>query len=59
MLLFHVIIYAAIGGGFPIALKGTGVIGAVACSGLPHEQDHQLLVDALCAVLNVDLDAAE
>ena len=51
--------YAAIGGGFPIALKGTGVIGAVACSGLPHEQDHQLLVDALCAVLNVDLDAAE
>lgn len=51
--------YAAIGGGFPIALKSTGVIGAVACSGLPHEQDHQLLVDALCAVLNVDLDAAE
>ena len=49
--------YAAIGGGFPIIVAGTGVVGAVACSGLPHEMDHQLLVDAICQILDVDLDA--
>ena len=49
--------YAAIGGGFPIIVAGTGVVGAVACSGLPHEMDHQLLVDAICQILGVDLEA--
>lgn len=44
------------GGGFPITLVGTGVIGAVACSGLPHEEDHKLLIDAISEVLGVDLD---
>lgn len=32
-------------------------MGAVACSGLPHEMDHQLLVDAICQILGVDLEA--
>ena len=36
---------------------GNGVVGAVACSGLPPEMDHQLLVDAICQILGVDLEA--
>ena len=47
----------AIGGGFPIILEGTGVIGCVACSGLFHEDDHQVLVDAISGMLGIDLDA--
>lgn len=48
--------YGAIGGGFPIILVGTGVIGSVACSGLPHEEDHKLLIDAISEILGVDLN---
>ena len=39
--------YAWGGGGFPIRIKGTGVIGAVLASGLPHLQDHDILVDSI------------
>ncbi len=39
--------YAAVGGGFPIRLKDGAVIGSVCVSGLPHFQDHTLLVAAL------------
>ena len=42
------------GGGFPIRLAGTGVIGYVCVSGLPHEEDHALIVDALRGVLHVE-----
>ncbi len=49
--------YGSIGGGFPITIKGTGIIGSVACSGLAHEDDHQLLVDSIAELLGVDLDA--
>ncbi|MDD3347535.1 heme-degrading domain-containing protein [Oscillibacter sp.] len=45
--------YTCLGGGFPILLKGTGVIGAVACSGLPHEEDHRLLVDSISDLLGI------
>ncbi len=45
--------YAAIGGGFPIRLKGTGIIGAIAVSGLPHRLDHQLIVEALAGYLGI------
>ena len=38
------------GGGYPIALKGTGLIGCVAVSGLAHEEDHRLVVEALAAL---------
>ena len=41
--------FAAHGGSFPISLAGTGVIGAVTVSGLPQRDDHQLVVEALCA----------
>lgn len=40
--------YAAYGGGFPIVLAGTGMIGSICISGLPnHIDDHQIVVDAL------------
>ena len=51
--------YAILGGGFPITVAGTGVIGAVACSGLPHEEDHRLLVDSISELLGIDLGEAE
>ncbi len=35
------------GGGFPLALRGIGVVGTIAVSGLPHEVDHGLIVEAL------------
>ena len=39
--------YAACGGGFPILLRGTGMIGAICVSGLPHLDDHQLIINTL------------
>ena len=42
------------GGGFPIAVKGVGVIGVIAVSGLPERQDHGVIVEALCAHLGLD-----
>ncbi|GCD37424.1 UPF0303 protein [Streptomyces chrestomyceticus JCM 4735] len=39
--------YAAHGGAFPVRLRGTGVVGTVAVSGLPQGDDHALVVDAL------------
>jgi uncharacterized protein (UPF0303 family) len=47
--------YACMGGGFPIHVKGTGVIGCIGVSGLPHLEDHQLIVDTLCSYLKVTL----
>lgn len=35
------------GGGFPIRLKTGELVGAVIVSNLPHEQDHQFVVDSL------------
>lgn len=43
--------YAPYGGAFPITLKGTGIIGTVAVSGLRQAEDHALVVQALRAVL--------
>lgn len=40
--------YVLAGGGFPISVKGAGVIGVIAVSGLPERQDHGVVVDALC-----------
>lgn len=46
--------YTCSGGGFPVRIKGTGVIGSVCCSGLPQEKDHQLIVDTLCDYLSIN-----
>lgn len=46
--------YAYLGGGFPVHLVGTGVIGSICVSGLPHEQDHQIIIDVLKKYLKVD-----
>ena len=46
-------LYAASGGGFPIRVSGTGVIGAVIVSGLPHDEDHRFVVESLASFLNV------
>lgn len=43
--------HAAHGGSFPLRVAGTGVVGAVTVSGLPQEQDHALVVEALEAFL--------
>lgn len=43
--------FALGGGGFPLKIRGTGVIGVIAVSGLPHLDDHQLIVDTLRQVL--------
>jgi uncharacterized protein (UPF0303 family) len=46
--------YALAGGGFPIHVKGAGIIGAVTVSGLPDRDDHRLVVDALADYLGLD-----
>ena len=44
--------YAPNGGGFPLIVAGTGPVGVVLVSGLPQEQDHALVVEALEAFLD-------
>ena len=39
--------YAIHGGAFPIRVKGTGIVGVVAVSGLIADDDHMLCVEAL------------
>lgn len=48
--------YVLAGGGFPIRVTGTGVIGAIGVSGLPERQDHSIIVEVLCAHLGLDHD---
>ncbi|MGN1008445.1 MAG: heme-degrading domain-containing protein [Butyricicoccus sp.] len=39
--------FAMCGGGFPLIVRGVGQVGVIAVSGLPHLDDHQVIVDAL------------
>jgi len=49
--------YASHGGGFPITVANAGVIGSVTVSGLPQRDDHEFVVEALCAELDRDYSA--
>jgi uncharacterized protein (UPF0303 family) len=46
--------YASHGGSFPLAVKGAGILGSVTVSGLPQRADHELVVEALCAIVGRD-----
>jgi uncharacterized protein (UPF0303 family) len=46
--------YATHGGSFPLTVEGAGVVGSVTVSGLPQRADHELVVEALCALLGRD-----
>jgi uncharacterized protein (UPF0303 family) len=46
--------YAIAGGGFPIRVKGIGVVGAVTVSGLHERDDHEIGVAAICQYLKLD-----
>jgi uncharacterized protein (UPF0303 family) len=43
--------YATHGGSFPLRVVGAGVVGSATVSGLPQRADHELVVEALCAIL--------
>ena len=49
-------LYAAHGGAFPVTVRGVGVIGTVAVSGLPQLEDHRLVVEVLSEFLGVPLE---
>jgi uncharacterized protein (UPF0303 family) len=46
--------YATHGGSFPLAVAAAGVVGSVTVSGLPMRADHELVIEALCAILGRD-----
>ena len=48
--------YVAAGGGFPLRLRGSSVIGSVCVSGLAQREDHNFLVSVLAAMLAVPLE---
>ncbi len=44
--------FADVGGGYPIMLNGSGMIGSICISGLPnHFDDHDLLVESISQLL--------
>lgn len=49
--------FALSGGAFPIRVKGAGVIGAAAVSGLHERDDHEVVVAAICKHLGLDYAA--
>src|SRR5215471_2590341 len=43
--------FAAHGGAFPLFIQGVGVVGTITVSGLPQEEDHEVVVTTLRKVL--------
>jgi uncharacterized protein (UPF0303 family) len=50
-------LYAAHGGAFPVMVRHVGMVGTVAVSGLPQEEDHRLVVTALRGFLGLQAPA--
>jgi uncharacterized protein (UPF0303 family) len=46
--------YANAGGGFPIHIIGTGVVGAITVSGIPQREDHNFVTEAIATFLKLD-----
>jgi len=46
--------YVIAGGGFPLAVRGAGIIGCLTISGLPGRDDHGVAVAALATHLRLD-----
>ena len=44
-------LFAAHGGAFPIIVRGSGMVGTVAVSGLPQIEDHALVVEGIRSFL--------
>jgi len=40
-------LFAAHGGAFPVIVRGTGMVGTIAVSGLPQLEDHALVVEGV------------
>jgi uncharacterized protein (UPF0303 family) len=51
--------YAAHGGGFPVWVRGVGVVGSAIVSGMPQRDDHNLVVAAMAKVLGVEVPVLE
>lgn len=49
--------YALAGGAFPIVVKGVGIVGAVAVSGLSERDDHEFARAAIARALGLDASA--
>jgi uncharacterized protein (UPF0303 family) len=49
--------YATHGGSFPLAVAGAGIVGSVTVSGLPQRDDHELVIETLCALLGRDYES--
>lgn len=50
--------FALHGGGFPVRVRETGVVAAIAISGLPSREDHDMIVTTLAAHLSLTTLAA-
>ena len=44
--------YASDGGAFALSVENAGVVGSATVSGLTQREDHDLVVEALCAMLD-------
>ena len=49
--------FAAHGGSFPLHVENAGIVGCITVSGLAQRADHELVVEALCALLGRDYAA--
>ena len=51
---FNPIDIAPHGGCFPIIIKNVGVVGTITVSGIPQREDHNFVVEHICAYLKLD-----